>query len=138
MTLIVAPDEGYTSFVSVADADQYVADMGLTGWPSVQADKENLLRRATQYISLKYEPKAQYLDPVHANIKAATVEAALRASDLWVDTDDQAIIEDTMGPMTTKYTDPKNGGQKTFPVIDNLMRGLGKRSKSGVFMLERI
>lgn len=138
MTLVVAPSEGYDSYVSVADADQYVADMGLAGWPTVQADKENLLRRATQYISLKYEPKAQYLDPVHANIKAATVEAALRASDLWVDTDDQAIIEDTMGPMTTKYTDPKNGGQKTFPVIDNLMRGLGKRSKSGVFMLERI
>lgn len=138
MTLIVAPDEGYTSFVSVADADQYVADMGLTGWPSVQADKENLLRRATQYISLKYEPKAQYLDPVHANIKAATVEAALRAADLWADVDAAAVVSETIGPMSTTYAEPKNGGQKTFPVIDNLMRGLGKRSKSGVFMLERV
>src|SRR5690606_39575227 len=91
MTLIVAPAEGYDSYVSVADADQYVADMGLTGWPTVQADKEKLLRRATQYISLKYEPKAQYLDPVHANIAAATVEAAVRASDLWADVDSQAV-----------------------------------------------
>lgn len=138
MTLIVAPDEGYTSFVSVADADQYVADMGLTGWPSVQADKEKLLRRATQYIGLKYEPLDKYLDPVHANIKAATVEAALRAADLWADVDAAAVVSETIGPISTTYAEPKNGGQKTFPVIDNLMRGLGKRSKSGVFMLERI
>lgn len=138
MTLTVAPTEGYDSYVSVAEASQYVADMGLTGWPAQDADKEKLLRRATQYIALKYEPKAEYLDPVHANIKAATAEAALRASDLWVDADDQAIIEDTIGLMTTKYTEPRNGGQKTFPVIDNLMRGLGKRSSSAVFMLGRI
>lgn len=138
MTLVVAPSEGYDSYVSVADADQYVADMGLAGWPTVQADKEKLLRRATQYISLKYEPKAQYLDPVHANIKAATVEAAVRASDLWADVGSQAVIEETIGPMTTKYADPTNGGQKSFPVIDGLMRGLGALQRSGVFMLGRI
>lgn len=138
MTLVIAPDDGFDSYVSVTDADAYVTKMGLSGWPATEADKGKLLRRATQYISLKYEPKAQYLDPVHANIKAATVEAAVRASDLWADVDSQAVIEETIGPMTTKYADPTNGGQKSFPVIDGLMRGLGELGRSGVFMLERI
>lgn len=138
MTIIVAPDEGYTSFLSVAEADTYVADMGLTGWPTVQAEKETLLRRATQYITLAYAPLARYLDPVHANIKAATVEAAVRAADLWTDVDASAVVSETIGPLSTTYAQPRNGGQKTFPVIDNLMRGLGSRSKSGVFMLERL
>lgn len=138
MTLVIAPDDGFDSYVSVTDADAYVTKMGLSGWPATEADKGKLLRRATQYISLKYEPKAQYLDPVHANIKAATVEAAVRASDLWADVDSQAVIEETIGPMTTKYADPTNGGQKSFPVIDGLMRGLGELGRSGVFMLGRI
>lgn len=138
MTLVIAPDDGFDSHVSVTDADAYVTKMGLSGWPATEADKEKLLRRATQYISLKYEPKAQYLDPVHANIKAATVEAAVRAADLWTDVDASAVVSETIGPLSTTYAQPRNGGQKTFPVIDNLMRGLGSRSKSGVFMLERI
>lgn len=138
MTLIVAPADGYDSFISVEDADRYVDRMGLTGWPSTAPEKEKLLRRATQYITVKYAPKAQYLDPVHANIAAATVEAAVRASDLWADVDSQAVIEETIGPMTTKYADPANGGQKSFPVIDGLMRGLGTLQRSGVFMLGRI
>lgn len=138
MTLIIAPADGYDSFVSVADADAYVERMGLSGWPAETEDKEKLLRRATQYITVKYAPKAQYLDPVHANIQAATVEAALRAADLWVDLEGQAVIEDTMGPMTTKYSEPINGGQKSFPVIDGLMRGLGTAKRSGVMMLGRI
>ncbi len=138
MTFLIAPADGYDSYISVEDADAYVSRFGLDGWPASQDEKEKLLRRATQYIALKYEPKQQHLDPVHINIKAATVEAALRAKDLWVDVDSQAIIEDTMGPMSTTYAAPKNGGQKAFPVIDNLMRGLGSRSNSAVFMLRRI
>lgn len=138
MTFIVAPAEGYNSFVSIADADQYVADMGLTGWPSDQTEKETLLRRATQYIALKYDPLPEYLVPVHRNIKAATVEAAVRAAELWTDVDPSAVVAETIGPLSTTYAEPKNGGQKTFPVIDNLMRGFGKRSNSTVFMLERI
>lgn len=138
MTLVIAPDDGFDSYVSVTDADAYVTKMGLSGWPATEADKGKLLRRATQYISLKYEPKAQYLDPVHANIAAATVEAAVRAPDLWADVDSQAVTEETIGPMTTKYADPANGGQKSFPVIDGLMRGLGTLQRSGVFMLGRI
>lgn len=138
MTLIVAPDEGYDSFVSVEDADAYVERMGLDGWPATEAEKETLLRRATQYITVKYAPKAQYLDPVHANIQDATVEAAVRAPDLWADVDSQVILEDTIGPMTTKYSEPTNGGQKSFPVIDGLMRGLGAIQRTGILMLGRI
>lgn len=138
MTLIIAPAEGYDSFVSVADADAYVDRMGLTGWPAEETEKEKLLRRATQYLTVRYDPKAQYLDPVHANIKAATVEAAIRAGELWADVDSQAVVEETIGPMTTKYAEPANGGQKSFPVIEGLMRGLGGRSTSSVQMLKRI
>lgn len=138
MTLIISPADGYDSYVSVEDADAYVERMGLDGWPTEEVEKETLLRRATQYITVKYAPKAQYLDPVHANIAAATVEAAVRASDLWADVDSQAVIEETIGPMTTKYAEPANGGQKSFPVIDGLMRGLGALQRSGVFMLGRI
>ena len=138
MTLIIAPDQGYDSFVSVADADAYVLSMGLTGWPEEVAEKETLLRRATQYITVKYAPLAAFLDPVHANIAAATVEAAVRAADLWADVDPSAVIEETIGPMTTKYAEPVNGGQKSFPVIDGLMRGLGATQKSSVRILRRI
>lgn len=138
MTIIIAPAEGYDSFISVEDADAYVSRMGLSGWPATEADKGKLLRRATQYISLKYEPKAQYLDPVHANIAAATVEAALRSDDLWTDVDSAAVVSETIGPMSTTYAEPKNGGQKAFPVIDNLMRGLGALQRSGVRMLKRV
>lgn len=138
MTLIIAPAQGYDSFVSVADADAYVLSMGLTGWPADDAEKETLLRRATQYITVKYAPLAAFLDPVHANIEAAVVEAAVRAADLWADVDSSAVIEETIGPMTTKYAEPVNDGQKAFPVIDGLMRGLGSAKRSGVFMLERI
>ena len=138
MTLIIAPADGYDSFVSLDDADAYVDRMGLTGWPAEEAKKETLLRRATQYIAVTYEPLARYIDPVHENIKAATVEAAIRAGELWADVEAQAVTEETIGPMTTKYAEPANGGQKQFPVIDGLMRGLGGRSKSNVQMLKRI
>lgn len=136
--MIIAPAEGYDSFVSVEDADAYVTKMGPSGWPAETAEKEAQLRRATQYIKVRYEPKTQYLDPVHANIKAATVEAALRAKDLWVDVDPSAVLEETIGPMTTKYAEPTNAGQKSFPVIDALMRGLGSATQSSVRMLRRL
>src|SRR5690606_22157702 len=138
MTFLIAPADGYDSYISVEDADAYVSRFGLDGWPASQDEKEKLLRRATQYIALKYEPKQQHLNPVHTNIEAATVEAALRAADLWTDVDSAAVVSETIGPMSTTYAAPKIGGQKTFPVIDNLMRGLGSRSNSAVFMLRRI
>lgn len=138
MTLIIAPDEGYDSFISVEDADAYVSRMGLSGWPATEADKESQLRVATQYVTIKYAPKATNLDPVHTNIQAATVEAAVRAPVLWADVDSQAVVAETIGPMTTQFSEPTNGGQKQFPVIDALMRGLGDLPRSGVFMLGRI
>lgn len=138
MTLIVAPTQGYDSYVSVADADAYVERMGLTGWPEGEGEKQALLRRATQYIAVKYEPKAQFLDPVHPNIEAATVEAAIRSASLWQDVDPSAIVSETIGPLSTTYAQPTNDGQVKVPLIDALMRGLGMRPRPSVFMLSRI
>lgn len=140
MALIVAPTEGFDSYVSVADADAYVLKMGVDGWPAAEADKEKALRRATQYIRVNYAPKDQYLDPVHANIQAATVEAAVRSqsADLLADVDPAAVTEETIGPLTTKYAEPQNSGQVRFALIDALMRGLGDLPRGNVMMLKRI
>lgn len=140
MALIVAPTEGYDSYVSVADADAYVLKMGADGWPAGESDKEKALRRATQYIRVAYAPKAQYLDPVNENIEAATVEAAIRSVSgvLMTDVDAAAITEETIGPLTTKFAAPQNGGQVRFALIDALMRGLGDLPRGNVMMLKRI
>lgn len=104
MALTIAPAEGYDSYVSIADADAYAASMGRSAWPADEADKETALRRATQYVRVTYSPKAEYLDPVHKNIEAATVEAALRSisGELMADVKPAAVIEKTMGPMAPR------------------------------------
>lgn len=140
MTLIVAPAEGFDSYVSVADADAYVEKMGVDGWPAEDPDKEKALRRATQYIRVAYAPKVQYLDPIHANIEAATIEAAIRSVSgvLLADVDPSAIVREKIGPMDTEYAEPQNGGQVRFALIDALMRGLGDLPRGNVMMLKRI
>lgn len=140
MALTIAPADGYDSYVSIAQADTYAASMGRSGWPTLEADKETALRRATQYVRVTYSPKAEYLDPVHKNIEAATVEAALRSvsGELMPDVKAAAVIEKTIGPLTTKYATPQNGGQVRFALIDALMRGLGDTSRTNVMMLKRI
>lgn len=141
MTLTVAPEPGYDSFVSVADADAYVAAMGLLDWPNEELKKEVALRRGTQYIQTKYKPDAKYLEPMHKNIQAATVEAALRSTkiDLLGDVDPTQIIKrEKVGPIDTEYAIDV-GTMPSFPLIDSLMEGLGiSQKRSGVMMLKRV
>lgn len=140
MTLVVAPDEGYESYVSVSDADAYVLKMGLTSWPADGGDKEIALRVGTQYVRAMYAPLDKYIDPMHANLQAATIEAAVRSvtGALMTDVKPGAVIEKTIGPLTTKYAEPRNAGQVRFTLIDALMRGLGEIQRGGVMMLKRI
>lgn len=123
--LTVAPSEGYDSLVSLAEAQSYMERMGYD-WPAEVSKQEIALRRGTQYVVTMYSIRPEFLDPVADAVKHATCEAALRASDgsLFSDVDAQAVTEESVGPITTKYAQPANGGQKRFGVIDALMRGM--------------
>jgi len=123
--LVVAPEDGYDSLVSLAEAQDYMERMGYH-WPADEAKQEIALRRGTQYVVTMYSIRPEFLDPVADTVKHATCEAALRAADgsLFSDVDAQAVTEESVGPITTKYAQPANGGQKRFGVIDALMRGM--------------
>ncbi|MFA5662393.1 DnaT-like ssDNA-binding protein [Castellaniella sp.] len=138
MTLIVAPADGFDSYITTDQADTYIADMGRKGWPDDKGAKEAALRQATQYIRLRYAPQEQYIDPPHKNLIAATTEAALRTDKLFTDVDPRAVMQQTVGPLSTTYADPVNGGQVRFALIDALMAGIGADARSGVFMLKRV
>jgi len=124
--LIVFPADDSDSLVSVEFADKYHSDLGNKAWDNLsEPEKESALRRGTQYI-LARRVKEQYLNPLHYNVKAATAEAALRASDgtLYADVEAQAVVSETVGPISTTYAASTTGGRMTFPVIDDLLRGL--------------
>lgn len=123
--VVVAPQDGYDSLVSLAEAQDYMERMGYD-WPADVSKQEVALRRGTQYVVTMYSIRPEFLDPVSDAVKHATCEAALRAADgsLFSDVDAQAVTEESVGPITTKYAQPANGGQKRFGVIDALMRGM--------------
>ena len=125
MALTVAPAEGFDSLASLTEAASYMAKFGRS-WPVEEGEQEIALRNATQYICNFYSVGAQHLDPVAQGIKDACCEAAWRAADgsLFSDVDAQAVTEESVGPITTKYAQPQNSGQKRFGVIDALMRGM--------------
>ena len=126
MALIVAPDEGYDSLVSLSDANAYMANMGHT-WTGDDPTREAALRRATQYLQARYRIKDAYLDPVHANVAAACCEAALReiSGRLYTDVDPSVVTGEAVGPVSVSYSDNvRNGGQVRVAVIDDLLRGL--------------
>ena len=123
--LVVAPEDGYDSLVSLVEAQSYMERMGYD-WPAEVSKQEIALRRGTQYVVTMYSIRPEFLNPVADAVKHATCEAALRASDgsLFSDVDAQAVTEESVGPITTKYAQPANSGQKRFGVIDALMRGM--------------
>ena len=123
--LVVVPEEGYDSLVSLTEAQGYMERMGYD-WPAEEAKQEIALRRGTQYVATMYSIRPEFLDPVADAVKHAVCEAALRAANgsLFSDVDAQAVTEESVGPITTKYAQPQNSGQKRFGVIDALMRGM--------------
>jgi hypothetical protein len=124
MALIVAPAAGYDSLVTLAEAADYMAKFGRQ-WPADTGLQEVALRNATQYLCSQYDIKPECLNPVAQSVKNACCEAAWRAADgsLFSDVDPQAVVSETVGPISTNYAQPTNGGQKRFGVIDALMRG---------------
>ena len=125
--LIVAPTPGYDSLVSLVVAEVYHDSMGNTAWATElsQSVKEAALRRATQYVLTKCRLVDDATYPVvHGNVVAAVSELALRAlsGPLYEDVQEAAVIEETVGPLTTKYLPGKS--VRRFAFIDDLLSGL--------------
>lgn len=132
--LVVAPESGFDSYVSEAEADAYMDAIGNTSWAGLDIeDKRRALRRGSQYIGAQ-RPLAEYVDPVvHPNIKAATNEAAIRArlGTLYKDQPAQAVKAVTVGPIKREFVDPKGSVQNRFEIIDDLLDGLTARTLRG-------
>lgn len=144
MALIVAPEEGFNSLISLEDAAQYMQDFGHDGWPT-GSDTEDIrkaevaLRKATQFLLGRYSIKAENLDPVHVNVQAACCEAAIRSisGDLAADSDGRVVIEDTTDVLTTKYAVGVQNGAMAYPVIDALMKHMTEGGDSLTIKMAR-
>lgn len=138
MALIVESGQGLPnadSYVSVADCAAYAAAHGLT-FAGTEPAQEARLRRATQYLDAQYSfkgtestdtqalawPRDVAPGTVPREIVSACCELACKTGDLWADVDPRAIVSQTVGPISTTYAEPVNGGQKRFAAVDSLLR----------------
>ena len=129
MALTIYPADGWDSLVTLAEAHAYMTSYG-HDWPTEEAQQEIALRKGSQYLMSAYQIDPKHLDPIDAKIKAACCEAAVRslAGPLLADTDGRIKTEQTTDVITTKWAEGSQGGRKTYPVIDALMRGLASNS----------
>ena len=136
------------SYASVADATAYATARGLTAWTGADAVKESALRNATQYLDATYRFKGNRVaehqalmwprsgvvfdgytlayDAIPAMLKTACIELAIKAisCSLIVDPDAQYVTDVQVGPIKKSMSAPQNGGQKTYALIDSLLRDL--------------
>lgn len=138
------------AYVSLADANAYHLSMGNSAWAALSdANKEIYIRRATQYMDAMYSWRGERLRATQAlenprfdedldelrddavwpprGLKEACAELALRASEgeLVSDIeDDRPITREKVGPIETVYGTVTNAGQKSYPIVDRLLRGL--------------
>lgn len=137
------------SYVSVAEADAYWAKRPGSAWGAApNAEREGALVRATGYVDAEYAWRGTRATAVQAldwprydvvldgypldgttiprPVKDAVCEMALKAlaGDLVGDVSPQQVVEQTVGPITRKFAAERNGGQKQYPYVDSLLRGL--------------
>jgi hypothetical protein len=163
MSLIVEDGSGLPdaeSYASVNTADAYHANFNNAAWTAAStAVKEAALRRATQYLDSRYKflgyrlhynqalmwPRSgiwlegvYLLWPVNRMVQA-TCELALRAlsTTLAQDTPDQVQIENTVGPITVRYSPSNLAGQVRFAVVDDLLRPFVSAGVGSSIRLER-
>lgn len=150
MTLIVQSAAGLAdaeSYVSVSDATTYAAKMGYSAWSVLtvsESQRETALRHATAYIDSRYKFRGEPLTDTQSlewprygypwpqkRIVDACCELAIRSlsQQLYVDVD-ALVVEETIGPMTTKYADPT--GQVRFAQVDDLLRPLTVGSMNSI------
>lgn len=122
MSIIVETGAGLSnseSYCSVAFADTYHADRGNDAWDNVD-NKEAALRKAFDYIQSSYTLAWDGL-VLPVRIQQACASLALDASqgDL-LPSQDAPVIEETVGPITTRYAAGASQAKK-FPAIDRLL-----------------
>lgn len=138
---------GAEAYIGVADADTYHGNRGNAAWAALAAPaKEAALRHATDFMAtLRWSgaraTATQALDwpragtelngfPVAANVvpeavRRACAELALRASAGSLSPDaEPVVVEETVGPLTTKYAAPSASGAGMFPAVVAMLGGL--------------
>jgi hypothetical protein len=153
MAVAVYPAPGYDSFISLADANKYLTDLGFAKnvWDNKSTtEKEAALRRGTQFIyARRLLPEALWdttvtpaVARVHPNVAAATAEAARRhvEGSLYRDLDSAPVLEKTVGPLTLRYAAPAAVKPSDhYPIIGDLLYGLIELSGGyGPVTFERI
>lgn len=151
MAIIVEDGTGLPNaeaYISTADADTYHGNRGNAAWAALAAPaKEAALRQATDFMSTALRwagsrvSATQALDwprtgtelngyPVASDVvpepvRRACAELALRASagSLLPDAE-QVVVEETVGPLTTKYAAPSASGAGMFPSVVAMLSGL--------------
>lgn len=151
MAIIVEDGTGLPNaeaYISTTDADTYHSNRGNAAWAALGAPaKEAALRQATDFMgaALRWSgvraTAIQALDwprtgtelngfPVAANVvpepvRRACAELALRASagSLLPDAE-PVVLEETVGPLTTKYAAPSASGAGMFPAVVAMLSGL--------------
>lgn len=150
MTLIVETGSGLSnaeSYASVAEADAYCTNLGLTAWTGVTADKEIALRKATTYLDATYAwvgeiyddtqalgwPRVEAYDNegrdlnyiVPSKIKAATIELAIKAltSELLSDTTSANFItKEKVGSLEVEYA-PGAPTSTQYNIVGRMLNG---------------
>jgi len=143
MTLIVEDGSGRpdaVSYVSEAEADDYHTTRGTAAWTSATPEaRAAALVRATDYADAAYAyagkraTSAQALEwprsgggvppGVPRPLRHAVCELAVRALASSLAPDGApAMIEETIGPITTRYSDRPAG--RPYPHVDRLVRPL--------------
>lgn len=140
------------AYISVADADTYFSNRGLTNWATLSTnEKEQALRRAADYIGQTYRtrwagyrvndtqaldwprysvprrdgiPALYPSDSIPREVVAANAELAFRgaAGELLSDID-APVTSETVGPISVTYA-PGATKIKRYPAIDRLLEPL--------------
>lgn len=142
---------GANSYVSVADADAYFADIGAPAdWSgATTTEKEQALVKGTQYLEAHYRWSSGSIgsddqglgwprsgaedrygrsiddDVVPEAVKQATCEAAVRTftADLAGDQTQKVLSEEVSGAVAVTY-DANSPQHTRYPLIDQLLTGL--------------
>ena len=154
MTLIVEVGQGLTdaeSYASVADADTYFSNRGMTNWATLSAEeKEQALRRATDYMGQAYRgrwkgyrtsvtqaldfPRQSVVmcdmatnytipfDVIPNEVKTACIEYAWRAASGELAGDlTQGILSESVGSLSVRY-DNHSPQHVRYRAIDMLLK----------------
>lgn len=156
MALVVEDGTGLSNadaYVSVAEADAYLAGLGFTGWDTLtEGEKEIAIRRATQYIDEVFTfPGVKKLStqrlsmprigsgveevdtwPVR-RVKDACCEAAYRArsGSLFADVSANEVESVKVGPIARTLRKSSTGGQQRYTVIDAILQPITTKRGAG-------